>query len=76
MNDFKYFKDILPKENPHEPGDLFWYVEDLLLSYKYGLKNKFLRDLDKIRPLINDKMYRFLMDISEEATTFNHPQIR
>lgn len=60
-------KDLLPKEIPSEYGkDLQWYLHDLLLSYKYNYKDRFLRDLNYLKPFLSRQIYLLFVDIYEE----------
>lgn len=62
----KEMRDILPKEKIEAADDtLSWYLEDLLLTYKYNYKDKFFRDLNALRPFLSRQVYILLYRIGE-----------
>lgn len=44
-----------------------WYLEDLLLAYMNGMKSRFCRDLEALKPFINRFTYLVLADIAENS---------
>lgn len=60
----KNMEDILPKEKP-AAINVSWYLEDLLLSYKYSMRSRFERDLNAIKPYLSNVVYNCLVNILE-----------
>lgn len=60
-------KDILEKKEPIIARDdtLNFYLEDLLLAYKYNSKQKFYRDLNALKPFLSVTLYRALKSIAD-----------
>ena len=63
---YKYMRDILPEEKiPEAAKNLSWYIEELLLSYKYDMKQRYFKSLTAIKDLLPKQIYLILESIGE-----------
>ena len=51
--------------------DIQWYFNDLLLSYKYGEKNRFERSLKVLKPYLSDQLYDYFVDLHDQTLWLN-----
>lgn len=47
--------------------DLFWWLSELFLTYKYGDKQKFSKALDVLAPYLDDILYECLVKIERDS---------
>ena len=45
-----------------------FYLSELMYSFKYGYKDKYLRALDKLKPYLDDVLYVFYYNLSFESS--------
>ena len=64
-------RDIVPKEIPDNYGkDLPWYIEELLLAYKYNDKSRYFKSLNYIKKYdSNKRLTNILQDIGDRSIT-------
>ena len=63
---YKMMKDILPQEKiPEAAKNLSWYIEELLLSYKYDMKERYFKSLEAIKDYLKPQTYLILLSIGE-----------
>lgn len=54
-----------------EDVNVLWFFKDLMISYKFGEKHLFERDLKKLKPYMDETLFRFFEAILEESLWTN-----
>lgn len=63
-------RDIVPEETLKKQVDAVWYLQDLLLAYKYNMKDRFARDLNALKPFLNRFTFSVLEEVLEDSIYF------
>lgn len=51
--------------------DIFFWLRELMLTYKYGEKGRFRKALDILKPYMDDRLVMFYEDIYQLSTWTN-----